>query len=159
MCIRDRLLIKDAVPAFASAALSHEAKNLFGDMDIMEEKVNGQQNDTDLYDIAADINSPENDSGNFLIYCAVTGFFNICDNITLPDFTKYWGGISQTIGSLSETVDVGKNGGKYSSNSPKENNDDQKNSSMPPPAVLFLTLETKKILSAVYGEPKNTNIR
>ena len=146
-----RLLIKDTVPAFALAALSHEAKNLFNDVNITEEKGPVAEISTDSYDIVADIGSSQSDSKNFLIYCAVTGFFNICDNISVSDFKKYWDGISQTIGSLSEVVDVGKNGGKYSS----KNTVPASSSSQ---TVLFLTLETKKILSAAYGAPKNTNI-
>jgi hypothetical protein len=146
-----RLFLKDAVPAFALAAISHEANNLFKDVSIIEEKASVTGNSsTDVYDIVADIGSPQSDSKNFLIYCAVTGFFNICDNISVSDFKEYWDGISQTIGSLNEVVEVGKNGGKYSS----------KNTSSPSSqTVLFLTLETKKILSAVYGVPKNTNIQ
>ncbi|MHB1376208.1 MAG: CapA family protein [Candidatus Humimicrobiaceae bacterium] len=145
-----RLLIKDAVPAFALAALSHEAKNLFNGVNITEEKESATATSTDAYDIVADIGSPQSDSKNFLIYCAVTGFFNICDNISVSDFKKYWDGISQTIGSLSEVVEVGKNGGKYSSKNTYSSSSQ---------TVLFLTLETKKILSAVYGVPKNTNIQ
>ena len=154
------LLIKDAVPAFALAALSHEAKNLFSEVNVVKEKESAVGSSADAFDITADIGSPQSDSENFLIYCAVTGFFNISDNISAPDFKKYWDGALQTIGSLGEVVEVGKNGGKYSiKNSAKENNDNQKTSASSSQTVLFLTLETKKILSVVYGAPKNTNIK
>jgi hypothetical protein len=154
-----RLLIKDTVPLFASAALRHEANNLFSDTGFIEEKEPGLESDANTHDIVVDINSPQSDSKNFLIYCAVTGFFNICDNISIPDFKSYWEGISQTIGSISEIVEVGKSGGKYSNKSyAKEDKDKQKNSYSISQTVLFLTKETEKLLSTVYGEPKNTNI-
>ena len=153
------LLIKDAVPLFALASISHEAKGLFVDINIMEEKASAAQSIVNTGDIIADISSPQSDSKNFLIYCAVTGFFNLCDNISVSDFKKYWDGTSQSVGSLGEAVDVGKSGGKYSSNnSVKENNDNQNTSPSSSSTVLFLTLEIKKVLAAVYGEPKNTNI-
>jgi len=52
-----RLFIKDTVPAFALAALSHEAKNLFNGVNITEEKEPVAEISTDSYDIVADIGS------------------------------------------------------------------------------------------------------
>ncbi|MHB1274502.1 MAG: CapA family protein [Candidatus Humimicrobiaceae bacterium] len=154
-----RLLIKDAVPLFASAVIRHEAKNLFNDTGIIEDKEQELENGPDSHDVVVDIDNPQSDSENFIIYCAVTGFFNICDNISISDFKSYWEGLSQTIGSISEIVDVGKSGGKYSNkNYAKEDKDKQNNSYPLSRTVLFLTKETKKILSVQYGEPKNTNI-
>ena len=85
-----RLLLKDTVPLFASAAISHEAKNLFSDPGIIIEKEPVSGSSPDSYDILVDVDSPQSDSGNFLIYCAATGFFNICDNISISDFKSYW---------------------------------------------------------------------
>ena len=154
-----RLLLKDPVPLFASAAISHEAKNIFGDSGIILEREPVSENDLNLYDILIDIKSPQSDSANFLIYCAVTGFFNLCSDISVSEFKSYWDGSEQSVGSISDFIEVGKKGGKYSNkNSASEGKvDEQKNPSSSSTA-LFLTEETKKILSAVYGEPENTNI-
>ena len=153
------LLIKDTVPLFAAAAISHEAKNLLKDLTVLEDNGSVNEGSLDSFDILVDIDGAQSDSENFLVYCAVTGFFNLCSNISMSDFKSYWDGASQSIGSISDFVEVGKNGGKYSNkNSVKEEQDIQEDQSSSSSTVLFLTEETRKVLSVQYGEPKNTNI-
>jgi poly-gamma-glutamate synthesis protein (capsule biosynthesis protein) len=153
------ILIKSPVPLFASASVSHEVDILFNGTDIAVEDAQVSGSSPGSYDIIVDVGKPQDDSGNFLIYCAVTGFYNMCDNISAADFKKYWDGSSETLSSLSEIAEVGKNGGKYSSsNYGKEVNGSQ---AAPVPSqglALYLTEETKKILANVYGEPGNKNI-
>lgn len=149
------ILIKHTIPYFAAALIKHEVKNLFNDSNITEGGAAGQPGD---YGIVVDIAGPQSDSKNYIIFCAVTNFYNLSDNISISDFKEYWNGNSRTIGILSEPVQVGKTSGKYStSNSVTENS--ANNADAFTGTSLFLTEETKKVISAVYGDPQNGNLK
>ncbi|MCL5072675.1 MAG: hypothetical protein M1308_17550, partial [Actinobacteria bacterium] len=136
------VLIKNTVPSFAVAAIKHEIKNIFGDLDIKETDTTGEPED---YSIIVDITAPGAALENYIILCAVTNFYNLCDNISIAEFKEYWNGNSKSVGSLGEPVKVGgniKNSDADSSTTSDSYGNDLNDGTG---TVLFLTEETEKI--------------
>ncbi|MCL4378851.1 MAG: CapA family protein [Actinobacteria bacterium] len=153
------ILIKNNIPSFIAAILKHEISNNFNNSAVVME--DGIVADSSDYDVVAEIARPESKSKNFIIFCAVTNFYNSCDNISIEEFKNYWDGSSSVIKALSEAVQGGKqvsNTGSDKSSSLTESSASDAESSTEE-TILYIDEETEKIASAVFGDPKNSNIK
>ena len=150
------ILIKNTVPSFAAATIKHEIKNIFSDANVTEGETAGESKN---YSIIVDVAAPDISTENYIIFCAVTNFYSLCDDISVEEFKEYWDGNSKSIGNLSELVKVGgniKNSDTDSSTTSSGYVNDLNNDTG---TVLFLTEETEKIISVVFGDKKNNNIK
>jgi poly-gamma-glutamate synthesis protein (capsule biosynthesis protein) len=154
-----KILISDTIPSFVSTLIKQEAEIIFKNYSITENKDKNEEQIND-YDIIVDSSYQEEGLKNYIIYCAVTDFYNLCDNITLNDFKNYWAGNSDIMEVLSEPVQVGKITAKSDTKNKfltkDENNSNLTNNLK---TTLFLTEETYKIISKFYGECKNNNLK
>lgn len=150
------ILIKNTIPSFITTVIKREINNIFDDADIKEGETAGEIKD---YSIVVDIAAPDNTLKNYIVFCAVTDFYNLCDDISAEEFKEYWSGNLKSIESLSEQVKVGgsiKNTDINGSTTTANSGSDLSNNKE---TVLFLTRETENIISIVFGDKKNNNIK
>lgn len=153
------ILIKNTVPSFAKAVIKHEIRNIFSDADIKEETEETAQEETEDYSIVVDVTAAGDKLKSYIVFCAVTNFYNLCDNISAKEFKEYWNGYLKSIDDLREQVKTGnliKNTGVSGSTTTVDHANEEGSSKE---TVLFLTEETERIISVVFGDKMNDNIK
>jgi len=165
------IFISESVPSFISSLLKQKIEFIFKNYNIIDSNLKNlpsSEQDLKNYDIIIDLTNAKYNLKNYLIYCFVTDFYSLDDNITLQNFKDYWYGNSNYIddnilknSGISLQENLSQKDEKYSDNTSSQTQkiaENAQSNSKLMETKLLMSEETYKIISKFFGECKNNNL-